>query len=408
MEKVRNKWLYVLLSVAIAIGLWYYVGKVVNPEKDATVRSVPVVFAGQDLLEDKGLMITSGLDQTVTLKIKGKLDAINRLDQDTVTVTVDVSKLDQPGDYTQAFKLTYNFSGAATSTSSLELVESHPSDISFTVANMKVTEVPVKGVFTGSVAEGYQAGEFSISPEKVEIRGEAAVIEQVDHAVVTLNEKGLSSSFSGDLPLTYVTAEGETLPPEKVQGSATLAAVTLPVDKLKEVPLTVEIVPGGGATADDLEYTLSQDSITVAGTEEQLAGLDAISLGKIDLSKITGSGTVSFNVTLDAGLTNVSGVTEVTVKYSLTGLTTATVEVSSIELINAPVGAAPVTQSRLVQIRGSKEAVAAVTPGQLRIVADLSGISAAAGNQTVPVKVYLDGADGVGVVGEYNIGVSVN
>ena len=66
------------------------------------------------------------------------------------------------------------------------------------------------------------------------------------------------------------------------------------------------------------------------------------------------------------------------------------------------------TQSRQVQIRGSEEAVASVSPSQLRIVADLGQAVAATGTQTIPVKVYLDGRSDVGVVGEYNIVVSIS
>ena len=92
------------------------------------------------------------------------------------------------------------------------------------------------------------------------------------------------------------------------------------------------------------------------------------------------------------------------------GLTTATLEVDNIELINKPAGytATAVTQSRQVQIRGSEEAVASVSPSQLRIVADLGQAVAATGTQTIPVKVYLDGRSDVGVVGEYNIVVSIS
>ena len=91
------------------------------------------------------------------------------------------------------------------------------------------------------------------------------------------------------------------------------------------------------------------------------------------------------------------------------GLTTKTLQVSNISFINKPDGyrVDVVTQSCSVQIRGSEEAVNAVTSSQLRIVADLSDMELATGSQTIPVKVYLDGSSDVGVVGNYNIVVSL-
>ena len=52
------------------------------------------------------------------------------------------------------------------------------------------------------------------------------------------------------------------------------------------------------------------------------------------------------------------------------------------------------------------DAVAAVIPSQLRVVADLSGVTAT-GSQTVPAQVYLDGSSDMGVVGSYRVSVSV-
>ena len=66
-----------------------------------------------------------------------------------------------------------------------------------------------------------------------------------------------------------------------------------------------------------------------------------------------------------------------------------------------------VTKSCSVQIRGKEDAVNAVTASQLRIVADLAEMELSTGSQTIPVKVYLDSSSDVGVVGDYNIVVSL-
>ncbi len=134
-----------------------------------------------------------------------------------------------------------------------------------------------------------------------------------------------------------------------------------------------------------------------------------ISLGDIDLAKVMGSDMLTFPITLSSELTNVSGVAEATVALTMEGLTTATLEVNNIELIHCPEGytASAVTQTRQIQIRGAADAVNAVAASQLLIVADLANTVTATGTQTIPVKVYLNGRNDVGVVGDYNIVVSV-
>lgn len=413
MERTKkNKGLYMVISVLLAIVLWTYVGNE-NPDESGPVRNLPVTFTGVELLESRGLMITDGLEQSVTLNVTGKRNAFRLLSSETVSITVDVSSIQQPGQYTQAYQVAYNLPGN-TSSSSLVVTERYPLNVTFTVAKMATRNIPVQGSMTGSVAENYQAGEFSFSPSTIKVSGEESVVNRIDFAQVTLNQEDMDATYDGDLPYTFISFTGEALEDIDVTADAALVHTTLPIVKLKEVPLTVNLIPGGGISADDIDrytqYTIVPKSIMVSGAAADLEPLKEISLGDIDLSKVLGTNTVSFTIPLAAELTNVSGVSEAVVQLSITGLTTATLEVDNIECINKPDGytADPLTTSRQVQIRGTQEAVSAVTASQLRIVADLDNAVAAAGTQTIPVKVYLDGRSDVGVVGDYNIVVSIS
>lgn len=405
----KNKWLYAGLSILIAVILWMYVGKVVNPEVDGTVRNLPVTFVGLDVLEERGLMITGGADQTVTISVKGKRDVVNQLSAETVSITVDVSSIAQTGTYTQAYQIIPSLSGAVAS-SSLMITDRHPLNVEFTVAKLAVRTVSIQGSFTGSVADGYQAGEFSFSPATIEIRGEESIVNQIDFVQVVLDKQNLAETYSGDLPYTFISFGGEVVDGTDLETSVPLIHTTLPIVQLKEVPLTVNILAGGGATEENITYTISPKTIIVSGAASDLEPLKEVSLGNIDLSKVLGSDVLTFPISLTSELSNVSGITEATVDISVKGLSTTTLEVDNIELINIPSGcsAQSVTQSRQVQIRGEGDAIAGVTASQLRIVADLTQAVAATGTQTVPVKVYLDGRNDVGVVGEYNIVVSIS
>ena len=199
-----------------------------------------------------------------------------------------------------------------------------------------------------------------------------------------------------------------------IQCDVALVQTRLPITQLKEVKLSVDLIPGGGISSEDfdkyVECKITPESIIVSGEEDVLEPLQEISLGDIDLAKILGSNTMTFPIPLDAELTNVSGISEATVRLTVKGLTTATLEVDNIEFVNKPAGyrAEKVTTSRQIQIRGTEEAVTSVTPSQIRIVADLENVVTATGTQTVPVKVYLGSRSDVGVVGEYNIVVSIS
>ncbi|WP_186564531.1 CdaR family protein [Lawsonibacter celer] len=402
-----SRWFYVVVSVLLAFILWLYVGNEANPTQSATLRGIKVNFSGLEKLEERGLMISEGESQTMTLSLWARRDVLNKLNSENVTVTVDVSGISEPGEYSLDSRISYPLS---VNSDAIDVRDKRPEKISLTISLRGTKQVEVRGVFNGSVADGFQMGDFSFAPDVVTVSGSQELVDQVDYVLVTISQEELNETFSKDVPFTLIDFNGNALSSSGLETDVSTILVTLPVVQLKEVPLTVELQAGGGASEEDVEVTISPESIMVSGGEDDLAGLKEISLGSIDLSKIFGTDTISMPIQLSPELTNVSGVTEATVTVRIKGLSTKVLEVDNIEIINAPDGytATNVTQSRGITIRGSEEAVAAVSASQLRIVADLKDISAATGSQTVPVKVYLDGNSEVGVVGDYNIVVSIS
>ena len=55
----NKKWLAMLLSLVVSVGIWVYIVTVENPERDQTLYNIPVVFTGEDILrEDYDLIIS--------------------------------------------------------------------------------------------------------------------------------------------------------------------------------------------------------------------------------------------------------------------------------------------------------------------------------------------------------------
>lgn len=415
MEKkiTDSKWFYILLSVLMAFALWVYIGKEANPINTGTISNVKVVFSGMEVLEERGLMISQGASQTISLNIQARRDVFTRLNQGEITVTIDVSGITEPGEQTVPITTRLiSYPRSITSTDAIELRYTSPSAVTFTVSRWASKEVEVRGVFEGSVAQGYQRGEFAITPGTVTISGQEEVVSQVEYAQVTVSQQEMTGTYSQQCSYTLMDAAGNPIAhtgvlatdPQKV-------LVELPVVVLKKVPLTVNLIDGGGATADNARVSFSPtEFIMVAGDEADLEGLKEISLGDIALSDIYTTETFVKKIELAPELSNVSGITEVEVTVEVEGLSTRTMRVDNIEIINTPAGYVPeaITKACSVLIRGSEEAVSQVQDSQLRIVADLSNTDPSTGSRTVPVKVYLDGSSDVGVVGTYTIVVSLS
>ena len=108
-------------------------------------------------------------------------------------------------------------------------------------------------------------------------------------------------------------------------------------------------------------------------------------------------------------MTNASGISQAEVTVTIQGLEMTTLSVDNIDLINVSSGyrATVVTKSLDVQVRGPEGKLEDISPAQVRVIGDLTDIVSATGRYTVPAKVYWDGPDDIGIVGEYHIIVQV-
>ena len=94
-----SKLLYALLAIAISIALWFYVAAVENNTDDITIKGVPITFVNEEVLEERGMIISDGYDQQATLKLTGPMIDLAKLDREKekIKLTVDVGKITSPG-----------------------------------------------------------------------------------------------------------------------------------------------------------------------------------------------------------------------------------------------------------------------------------------------------------------------
>lgn len=401
---LEKRWVCILLSVLLAIAFWAYVRAAVDPSGTTTIHNVRVETTGANVLASQGLAISEITPQIIELQVEGPNSARTNLlrNRSGLYVRVDVSSCVE-GENTLRWRevwpenINYDDLTAlrSTVTVKVEKLYSKSFDIQFHLE--------------GRVAEGYQMGTIAIEPEQVVISGPVEQVNQVDQVVAVLRNGELSERFAGDLELIPMDKQGKSLADLELTLSTETAYVVVPVVKTKTVKLTVNVIPGGGATEDDAEVDIDPPSIVVSGSEADLEGLEEISLGSINLSDVVSTNAFTRPITLDPSLTNESGLTTATVKVTVEGLDTEAFAVTNIRTGPPPDGYTVdvVTQSVLVTVRGPAEELANIDASQIRIVASLSGVTTE-GNQQVRAHVYLDGTSTVGVIGEYTIAVNIS
>ncbi len=402
---MKSKVITALLSLLIAFGLWAYVVTVEVPESEETYYNIPVVLDGQTMLAERNLMIVSNKEYKVNLTLSGYRSDLYKLNSSNITLLADLSKITEPGVHT----LEYSVSYPGNQTGIIHTVQKDPQFIQITVAQRSQKEVPVEVVYTGTLPADYTVDRKNVTLDntRLTISGPKDVIDKIDMAKITVDLENKTETITDTFRHTLCDQNGEPVADvSAVTVNVSDIKATIIIHKIKEIPLRVEVVAGGGINPDMAVITLDKDTIKVSGSEAALEDLDELVLGTIYLGSITEPvQNVTFDIVLPDNVKNVSGFVEVTAEVDVQALASPDFQTRSyvVKLFRAtgvPVGAKVEfqTEQLVVTLRGWASDLDKLSPNDLVATVDFSGAQAGSASYTAIIKIRT-GVD-VGLVGE--------
>ena len=411
-----SKALYVVLSIVLAFAAWLFLTSKDGTKESERFTNLSVEFTGEEILEERGLMIVNR-DVKATITVQATPTVLAVLKSDQPRLVANVANISTEGTHAVNYRVVDLPAGIRET--DVEIIYSGPGGLGGSVVNVEVAhalsrKVRIEGEFQGTVAEGYLAGDaedFRFSPGELTISGRADYVNQVAYAKVIVTGENQTENVSDEFPFQLIGASGDPLEDLDVSCDVDRIYTMFPIRATAEIPLKVNVVPGGGLSEDDVRIKLSGDTITVAGSKEAvdaLVGEGELLLGTIDLAELDDNlaqngGEVTFSIPLADELENLSGITEVTATINVRKrVETRTFQVTSrISVINVPEGWTPtiITQVLPVRVRGPEEMLDELTEESIQVVADLKNINQAAGKYTVPATIYLHRAGTVSDVG---------
>lgn len=397
---MKSKIGYIALSVLIAFGLWLYVITSVSPGSEDTYDDVPVILSGETVLQERGLMITSVSSDTVTLKLSGNRSDLAQVNRGNITVKADLSKIYEPGSQLQ-LSTTVSFPGNLPS-NAFVIESKNPGYLYVTVERRVTKEVPVEIQWIGSAPEGYLSDRenSTLDYTSVSVTGPESVTDRIEKAVIQADLTDQRESISQSFRYTLCDGEGNPVDAELITTNVEEVRLDVRIQKVKDITLVYNIVEGGGATRDNVSVTMSAETIRVCGSEVAIDAMeDQLVVGTINLAELTKSGTMTFQVLLPEGITNLSAITEVEATVLLSGLTTRDYVLENIQSINIPEGmeAELITEKLTVTVRGPAELMSKLTAENITATVDFTG--AEAGTTTFrTVITFGEGFAGVGVL----------
>lgn len=380
----KHKIIAALVALPAAILLWLYVVTVVSPNSTRIVRDIPISFEGSILLEERELTMTSG-GGSASIKITGDRVNLNKLTNQNIRVIADLSQLNitEPGDYTVPLNVVFPDSAGKVT---FDFLDKTKGDIAVSVATLVTKTVPIElDTGEGKAKEGFffDGSSAYAEPSEITISGPDFEVNTVSHAVIDCTDiSELEETVVESRTVALLQEDGSAANLRLSSVGQTEATVSLPIQKYKEIKLSVDLRDGGGATSENVDSLLfSNDTLLIRGSASQIDNFDdLLVVGAIDLAKITATNNKkSFSISLPNGIKNVNGIDKVEVTVKLKGLRTQTylIFADNVELLNIPQNAdiSLNAEKIAVKLRGSEADIALVNADDIQLSLDLSGVS---------------------------------
>jgi YbbR domain-containing protein len=377
-RKVRDNTIKIL-SVIFATLLWFYVITEQNPvvPKDITI---PVKIVNAESLNRNNLVL---LDNTgayyVTLKLKGKKELLDTVDQNTVNAYADVSNYTTVGENTVPVVISGIPEGISVTSRSEH-------NIKVILDKKLVTQMPVSASITGNPKGGLAYLAALLSPSEVILTGAESIINTIKTAEVDIDIAGADVSINKRLPVRLLDESGRDV--YGVQLNTQFIDVSVPISNTKRVPIQL-VLEGAPAEGYMIAYKeIQPKEILVTGTQQALDSLIAINTTKVSINNLTENITLKVTLDMPPEIQLANANEQINAVFDIQKVVTDTVDISDIEYKNLDpkyiVDNAPARTVR-VTVRGPEKLLKDLQ-SNLNMYVDLTNAKVGAGTYEILVN----------------------
>ena len=264
-----------VLSFLAALILWTYVVSKQNPKTFDNITKVPVKLVNEEVLEDKGLVISDPQEYTVDIRVYGRRNQLYKIKRSQLEVQADLSQLDSKGTH----YIPITISGLP---DDVEISSKNPDAIKIILDQIVQQERNIKVNITGRPADGMASLSYIANPSKVTIEGPEKLLNNVRDIVAVIDISNQSQEITKTLPLKALDSNGREV--NNIKISPSTVDVTIPIGSTKTVRINPDII---GNVPDGYIITgVDHDpaNILIGATTQQLKDIEKISTEKINVS----------------------------------------------------------------------------------------------------------------------------
>jgi YbbR domain-containing protein len=354
----RERLLYAILSLAVASVAWLYVATAQNPQVERTMN-VDLHVRGLSANE----VLVQSPPSRVQVRLAGPRSAVALLSPVVLDASVDLSGL-RPGEHRVPV--------VVAAPPEVRAVAQTPQEVLVVVDAVERQRVPVEISLIGNLPQGVTLGTPHVTPAYVTVTGAASQIEEVRHAIVTVDTTNLRQQLATSLQVHLVDANGQEIRGPTVDPPLVTAELTVREGVIaKVVPVVPAIMGTPPPPLAVVGISTDPATVTLQGPGLLLQSVTAVPTAPIDLRRAKGNVRQQVALQIPDGVA--PSVSRVTVSITLGGGSLSTTfRGVPIQVVGLRPGVKPrvVPSSIDVQIEGPTDVVAHLTPQSIRVVVD--------------------------------------
>ena len=282
-------------------------------------------------------------------------------------------------------------------------------DVVFDVVEEKTVPITVTTNYL-TIADGYILYGTELSKETVTLSGPSTEIDKVETCTAEVTHKGeLTDSVTLDTALRFYTKSGSEVKFEYTNLEESSVEVTLEVYKMATLPVSVSFINAPrNFDPSVLVYSLSKQTLNVAGPESQIEKLSTLSVGTIDLSTFALNKVYELPIELPGNIRLLDNISSITASFDSSKLETKTMNLpaSCVQVVNLPSTYTLTVQTeRLMNVTlcGPAGLLDTLVPEQVVIEIDADDFYVAAGQQNIACRLYVPSNGKIFALGSYVI-----
>lgn len=376
-----------MLAILFAVVFWLYVMDQVNPEMVKTIPDVKVELLNIENAQNQGLVMMGEKEFYVDVKLKGRRSEVIKVTSNDLLVTADLEGF-QKG--TNNVMLSSKIFVSNVTIESLSM-----NSIKISLDRIVEVAKTVKIDYVGTIAENYTAGELSVAPEEILVKGPESLVNNISSLRGELDLTEVSNQLIKEIPVTAIDLDGNAV--NGVELGRSYVTAQLGVFRLSNIPVEVTLRGAVGNEYKLVKTEVLPALVTIRGEDALISTIEKVNTEVIDLSGMTETFETEVALNLPEGVTAPFAEETINVKLHIEPMMVGSLEFTSDEItienmdpeMNYEV-LSPASNVFVAYVRDAKSVVEGLNKDNFKLSVDVAGVEA--GDHRLALKYFSEGS----------------